>query len=187
VVSKWGVAMAVRKGLMLLVLIASPAWAAEPPAAKSAGAESSTPSKQEARSSRQEVRRALEAARAVQQALKDYAQGTGSLTAYYRAQQTLTAVEIACAAATSNLRGNPELSDYLARRAEVAALERARSEVLAVEVAEGEADVKREELARYADALKLAHKQLAVAEKHWKTAERANQLRYLNRRAVIAR
>ncbi len=179
--------MMALRGLLLALLAASSAVAAESQPPKPTPPKSTLTEQYVRSSSRQAFRRCLDAGRELDKARAAYAEGSGSLTALYQAQQRLTAAEIAYATVSASVRGNPQLRDYLARRAEVAALERAQADVVAIDVAEGEKELYREELIRYEESLKLARSQLAAAERLWKTAERGEQFRYLNRRATFDR
>ncbi len=140
-------------------------------------------------SSSDDFRRCLEAAREVEAARRGYAEGTVTLAALLKSQQALTAAQIKYSTTATNVRGNPALRDYLARRGEVAALTRGLSEArhLLGEVPSNEQEQVRQEVTRYIEALKLAQQELAQAEKAWKTADRAKQFRYLNRRALSPR
>ena len=172
----------------LSVLTSTRAVAKDPPAAVEKFAvpdpRPSTLTRQTIAKTGEEFRRCLEANRELHVAKKAYTQGAGPLQDLLQAQQELTAAQIHYAATSTNVRGYPALREYLSRRGEVAALEEGLKALRELEVAEAEREQYRQEVDRYAAALKQAEKDLTIAERTWKTADRANQFRYLNRRAL---
>lgn len=133
--------------------------------------------------SRKDFKQCLEAAAEVKLAESAYAAGKGNLADVLQAERKLTAAQIHYLSTTSNVRGNPSMREYLTRRGEVGALERGLADVTAFAGKASTADVPvvREEVARYKDAIKEARRELLRAEYAWKSASRADQLRYLDR------
>ncbi len=130
-----------------------------------------------------EFRRFLAAARELETAKKGFAAGTMSLDELLTAERRLTAAQLRHAAVTVEVRGSGTSGNYMARRAEVAALQRAMRDVTRVrrEVAADEATALERELNRYSAALEEAQRNLAKAEHAWKMEFRAQQfgrLRY---------
>ncbi len=135
--------------------------------------------------SRQDFNPCLEAAAEVRVAEQAYADGQTPITSLLRAERKLTATQIHYLSTSSNMRGAPALRDYLACRGEVTALERglASTTSLMGKVVDDELPLVRKEVELYQEALKEARRKLLRAEHVWKTASRAEQLRYLNRKA----
>ncbi len=133
--------------------------------------------------SRKDFNQCLEAAAEVQHAEEAYASGKGSIAELLHAQRKLTAAQIHYMTTTSNVRGNPATREYLTRRGEVSALERGLSSLVVLTREASDADLPqiRQESKRYQEALKEARRELLKAEYAWKTASRADQMRYLNR------
>ncbi len=131
----------------------------------------------------------LEAARKLETAKAAYATNPEALWELLAAQQAVTNAQIQYMSATTDVRGNAPLRDYLTLRGEVSARERGLAEVtqLLEQVPESQTQQVRDELKRRTEILELARKELANAELTWKTADRANQFRYLNRRALNPR
>ncbi len=133
--------------------------------------------------SRKDFNQCLEAAAEVQHAEEAYASGKGSIAELLHAERKLTAAQIHYMTTTSNVRGNPATREYLTRRGEVSALERGLASlvVLTREASDADRPQIRQESKRYQEAIKEARRELLRAEYAWKTASRADQLRYLNR------
>jgi hypothetical protein len=134
--------------------------------------------------SRKDFNQCLEAAAEVQHTEEAYASGKGSIAELLHAERKLTAAQIHYLTTTSNARGNPTTREYLTRRGEVSSLERglASIAVLTREASDADQPQAREEAKRYQEAIKEARRELLRAEYAWKTASRADQLRYLDRK-----
>lgn len=172
--------------LMLVVSFAQlraaekPQAAAEPPPSFRTG----LLTEQNIDRSRSDFKQCLEEAERVRLAEQAYSRGKGDVTALLQAERRLTAAQIHYMTTTSNVRGNPATREYLTRRGEVGALERGLASTIALSGKVREADLPeiRQESKRYEEALKEARRELLRAEYGWKTASRADQLRYLNRK-----
>ena len=134
-------------------------------------------------------RQVLEATKKFELAKAKYASDQDSLPALLAAQQAVIEAEIQYLSAMTEVRGNLAMRNYLTREGEVSARQRGLAEVthLVHAVPDDQKQQVREELKRQEEALKQAKRELAIAEATWKTTDRANQFRYLNRRATIAR
>lgn len=115
---------------------------------------------------------------------KSYASGRASIATLLAAERKLTATQIHYMTVSNSSRGAPAMRQLLARQGEVAALERGLASTTALTGTATDADVPtvREEAKRYEEALKEARRELLRAEYAWKTASRADQLRYLDRK-----
>ena len=174
--------------LTLLMICIFPALAAEPintPADSPKSFRSSLLTEQNIDRSRSDFSQCLEAAEEVRLAEKAYSSVKGSITELLQAERNLTAAQIHYLTTTNSVRGNPAMRDYLARRGEVSALERGLASTMTRtgKASDGDLTQVREEAKRYQEALKEARRELLRAEYAWKTASRADQLRYLNRKA----
>lgn len=134
--------------------------------------------------SRKDFSQCLEAVEKLRVAEDAYVTGKGSVSAVLGAERELTAAQIHYLTTNSSVRGNPAMRDFLTRRGEVSALERglASTTSLTGKVTDADLPQVREEAKRYQDALKEARRELLRAEQAWKSASRADQLRYLNRK-----
>ncbi len=177
--------------VVLVLLPATVATAQAPPAAKTPPKPTrlGTMTKGNIDKSKVGFRQVLEAARKLETAKETYAANPETLWELLAAQQALTEAQIQYMSATTDVRGNPAMRDYLTLRGEVSARERGLAEFnqLVRQVSESQKQQVRDELKRRTETLDLARKELARAELTWKTTDRADQFRYLNRRATTAR
>jgi len=133
--------------------------------------------------SRKDYRPCAEAAAQLDLALEAYREGRFKVENVLAAERKLTSAQIHYMAVSNNSRGAPAMRELLARQGEVAALERglASTTVLTGSATDADLSKVREESKRYEEAIKEARRELLKAEYAWKTASRADQLRYLNR------
>jgi hypothetical protein len=120
----------------------------------------------------------------LQRVEKSYAGGKASISTLLAAERKLTATQIHYMRVSTNSRGAPAMREYLAHQGEVAAIERGLASMTALSgmVAAEDLPEVRQEAERYQEALREARRELLRAEYVWKSASRADQLRYLNRK-----
>jgi len=134
--------------------------------------------------SRKDYRACQDAVTVLRLATAAYSEGRSPVATVLAAEQTLTATQIHYMTVSNNSRGAPAMRELLARQGEVAAIERGLASTTALTGTATDADLPkiREEVKQYEEALKEARRELLRAEYAWKTASRADQMRYLNRK-----